>query len=98
MSNIETMFLIALGTDGSLTSYGEIPAELPEANRAANNFDVYQAAKQIVDDWESSMLVEKITRSVVAALQPSEPQSIPDAIKEKLKERGINAESVIPDA
>lgn len=93
MSQVETLFLITLGTDGSLTSYGEIPAEMPSANRLANNFDVYQAAKQIVDDWESSMLVDKITRSVLAAINPEKP-SISDKVKEALKERNINPESV----
>lgn len=87
------MFMIAIGSDGSLTSYGEIPEELPKARRLANNFDVYQAAKQIVDDWEDTMLVEKITRSVISALNPSQP-SVSDKLKEALKERNISTEGI----
>jgi hypothetical protein len=94
MQEVETLFLIAIGTDGSLTSFGEVPEDMPKPNRLANNLDVYQASKQIVDDWESGMLVDRITRSVLAAINPPAPQSVPEKLKEALKDRNINPESV----
>lgn len=92
MSKIETLFLITVNEDGTLTSFGELPKELPEVKRPANNFDVYQAAKQIVDEFEQNILANRIAQVVIGALKPAEtPMS--DRIKDKLKERGIEPES-----
>lgn len=95
MSKVETYFLIVINEDGTLTSYSELPAELPEANRTANNYDVYQSAKQIVEEFDSNLLANKVAQVVLASLQPQGP-SVPSAVKDKLKERGIDPESITP--
>jgi len=95
MSKVETYFLISINEDGTLTSYAEIPAELPEANRVANNYDVYQSAKQIVEEFDSNLIANKVAQAVLSAIQPQGP-SVPTAVKDKLKERGIDPESVTP--
>ena len=94
-TKVETYFLITINEDGTLTSYAELPETLPEANRTATNFDVFNTSKQIVDEFEQSLLVNKIVNGVLSALQPQEP-SVPDAVKDKLKERGINPEGATP--
>ena len=99
MSKVETYFLITINEDGTLTSYAELPAELPEAARQANNYDVYQAAKQIVEDFDTNLMAQKVAQTVLSALAAqSAPQgpSVPSAVKDKLKERGIDPESITP--
>ena len=95
MSKVETMFLITVNEDGTLTSYAEMPKELPEVTRLANNYDVYQAAKQVVEDFEQTLLANRIASIVAQTLKPAQP-SMSDKIKDKLKERGIDPESTTP--
>jgi hypothetical protein len=97
MSKVETLFLVTVNEDGTLTTYGEVPAELPETARIANNYDVYEAAKQIVDEFEMNLLANRVASTVISALQPQGP-SVSDTLKEKLKERGIDPESISPTA
>ena len=93
---METFFLITVNEDGTLTSYAEMPENLPEAKRVATNYDVYQAAKQIADEFEMGLLADRVATKVIATLMP--PVTTPaDAIKDKLKERGINPESATVD-
>lgn len=98
MSKVETLFLVTVNEDGTLTTYAEIPAELPEAERVATNYDVYEAAKQIVDEFNTSLVANRVAAAVIAAIQSQAPQgpNVPSSIKEKLKERGIDPESVSP--
>jgi len=95
MSNVETYFLITVNTDGTLTSYTDLPKEAPEAARKANNFDVYEAAKQIVQEFDNQLLADRIARAVLSGLAPK-AESTADKIKDALKERGIKPESVTP--
>jgi hypothetical protein len=93
---METFFLITVNKDGTLTSYAEMPEELPKAERVATNYDVYQAAKQIADEFEMGLLADRVASKVIATLMP--PVTTPaDAIKDRLKERGINPESAPVD-
>lgn len=99
MSKVETLFLITVNEDGTLTSYSELPEEMPEAARQATNFDVYQSAKQIVEDFDSNLVAQKVAQMVVQALAAqAAPQgpSVPSAVKDALKERGIDPESITP--
>jgi hypothetical protein len=94
---METYFLITVNKDGTLTSYAELPEEPLVAERVASNYDVYQAAKQIADEFEMGLLADRVASKVIATLMP--PVITPaDAIKDKLKERGINPESTPVDA
>lgn len=98
MSKVETLFLVTVNYDGTLTTYAEIPAELPEVERTANNYDVYQAAKQVVEEFDTNLLANRVAQSVIQALAAQAPQaqSVPSTLKEKLKERGIDPESITP--
>ncbi len=93
--SVETYFLITVNEDGTLTSHTEIPAELPETKRQATTWDVYSTAKQIVEEFDRQLLVDRVVVGVVNALNPQVP-TVPDAVKEALKERGINPESTAP--
>lgn len=98
MSKVETLFLLAVNEDGTLTTYAEVPKELPEVERVANNWDVYQAAKQIVEEFDTNLIANRVAQTVIQALAAQNPQgpSVPSTLKEKLKERGIDPESITP--
>jgi hypothetical protein len=93
---IETYFLVAVNDDGTFTTYTELPAEPLIAAKKATNFDVYQSCKQIAQEFDSQILVDRITRAVVASLMPPKEPTTSDKIKDALKERGINPESKQP--
>jgi hypothetical protein len=96
-NNIETFFLVTVNTDGTFTTYTEMPTEPIEATRPGTNFDVYQTCKAIADEFESQILTDRIVRALTEVLAPTTP-SIPDAIRDALKERGIDPESNAPTA
>lgn len=95
MSAVETYFFITVNEDGTLTSHTEIPAELPEQNRKATTWDVYSTAKQIVEEFDRQLLVDRIISGVVSVLNPQVP-TVSDVVKDALKERGIDPESTAP--
>ena len=95
MSDVETFFVIEVNSNGSFTSSNKLPEVAPEAARLATTYDIYQACKQITDEFENQILVERITKAVVAALNPPQ-ETVQDKVKDALKKRNINPESVEP--
>jgi hypothetical protein len=95
MSQAETYFLVVVNEDGTFTTYAEIPSELPAVTRRATNYEVYQTCKSIAEEFDTQILVDRITKSVVGTLMP-QTQTVADVVKDKLKERGIDPESVTP--
>ena len=91
---VETYFIAALAEDGQIFTLPEMPEEGIEAARPVNNYDVYQTGKQIVDEFEQSLLAQRVAETVLKALAPSAPSapSAPEKIKEALKERGFKTE------
>lgn len=90
--DVETLFLVTVYKDGRIATFGEMPEEMPTAERVANNFDVYQKCKEIVDEFEQGMLAQRVAAEVAQALNPQMPANS-DKIAEALRERGIS-----PDA
>jgi hypothetical protein len=85
---VETYFIAAVGEDGRIITMPEMPEEGVEVARPVTNYDVYQTAKQIVDEFESSVLAQKVAEVVVGLLNPAEV-STADKIQEALKKRGF---------
>jgi hypothetical protein len=92
MSEIETFFLITVNTDGTYTSYSEMPEVPPQANRPATTYDVYTASKQIAQDFDQNLLADLVVQKTLAALSAPQPSNL-DKIRAALKERGIDPES-----
>lgn len=90
---IETFFTVILHTDGSLSVALENPEKPLEAKREATNTDVFAVSKQIVQELEQAQLVERIVGTLVSVLTPPAQETVPDKVKNKLKERGIDAET-----
>lgn len=87
----ETYFIAVVAEDGKILTLPEMPEEGIETTRPVNNYDVYTTAKQVVDEFESSILAQKVAETVLRVLNPTEP-SVPDRVKDALKERGIKTE------
>lgn len=88
----DTYFIAAVSEDGRITTMPEMPEDGIEAVRPVTNYDVYQTAKQIVEEFESSVLAQKVAEVVVGLLNPAE-QSTADKIQEALKKRGVETAS-----
>lgn len=86
---VDVAFLVLAHTDGTFAVKLEDLTTPVEAARVAGTGDVFGISQQIVKEIEQQLLVSRI----VEALTPPQVQSVPDAIKEKLAERGIKAES-----
>lgn len=95
MSTTDTYFLVVVSSDGGITTFNKIPDEVPEPSHLATNWDVFQAAKQIVAEYESTLLADRVARTVLSALSP-QVDNTSEKIAAKLKERGIDPESVTP--
>jgi hypothetical protein len=59
-------------------------------SRKATTFDIYQACKEIVNDIESLMLADRVTKSVVAALTQGPNEQVKEKLRSALSERGID--------
>jgi hypothetical protein len=88
---VDVAFLVLAHTDGTFAVKLEDLTTPVETNRIANTGDVFGISQQITKEIEQQLLVSRI----VEALNP-QVQSVPDVIKEKLAERGIQAESTEP--
>jgi hypothetical protein len=93
MTEIETYFLVAVAKDSTLMTYSKLPEEMPTVERQANNYDVYQAAKQIVDEFEQTMFANKVAQIVMSSMGVTPEVPVSDKLKDKLKERGIKPEN-----
>jgi hypothetical protein len=87
----ETYFIAVIDEEGKILTFPEMPKEGIEAKRPVNNYDVYTTAKQVVDEFESSILAQKVAETVLRAINPTEP-SVSDRVKDALKERGFKTE------
>ncbi len=87
----EAYFIAAIAEDGQIITLPEMPEDGLEVARQITNYDVYTTAKQIVDEFESSILAQKVADTVLRVLNPSDP-SVSDRVKDALKERGFKTE------
>jgi hypothetical protein len=78
-------------------TYTQLPEEELTAVRQATTEDTYQTSRQIVDEIERNDLAVRVSNIVLSQLQPK-PEHVPDKIKDALKERGIDPESIAPTA
>ena len=89
MEKVELFYVVAMGEDGSLLTYTEIPEGGFEATRKATVGDIMDTSRQLVKEIETQDLVSRI----VTAINPSAP-SVTERMMEALKARGIDPESV----
>jgi hypothetical protein len=88
MEKVKTYFFLSANEDGTIGTYAEMPEALPERESVGNNYMLYELCKQIVTEFEAQIMADRVARTVVSLLQPAKP-SVPDQMKDALKERGI---------
>jgi hypothetical protein len=89
----EVFFIAATTPDGKITTLPTMPDEGIEVDRPVNNFDIYQTCKQIVDEFESTILAQKVADVLTERLGIDNQPSTAEKIASALKERGIKPES-----
>jgi hypothetical protein len=89
MDNVETYFFISINKDGTLGTMADVPETLPERERSATNYDVYQTSKQIAEEFEQTLLARRVAQEVASMLTPP-ADSVSDKVKDALRERGVN--------
>ena len=91
---IEFAFIVSQYTDGTFAAHLELPTEPLVAKRLATGVDVLQMSQTLVKEIETQTLTERIVGTLLQMLQPPvEEPTVPEAVKEKLKERGINTDN-----
>jgi len=92
MANVETMFLVTVNSDGTFTTYAELPEEIPTSNHKATTYEVYTTLRDIVREMEASFLADRVSGAVLARLAPA-PQNVANIMADALNERGIKPET-----
>ncbi len=88
---IETVFTVVVHTDGTFAVQLEQPEAPFEVQKIATTYDVFQTCQAITKEIDSQILVDRILGGLVTLLTPP-TDSVPDRVKEKLKERNIQPE------
>jgi hypothetical protein len=89
---IETAVVITLNADGTFTAHLEQPEEPFKVARVANVQDLTTLSRMVVKEIDDQQLVARIANAIVEMLTPPVEQTVPDKVKEKLKERNITPE------
>jgi len=92
----EFFYIVVRGKDGSLVTYTEMPKEDLNPERKATTGDIFATSRDIVDEVNKQDMVARITQAVVSNLMPQPEPTVADKVKEALKDRGIDPESVKP--
>jgi hypothetical protein len=84
----QAKYIVTINEDGTLAT------ESVEAGegilRTATTFDIYQSSKELVSEVEHLLLADRISKAVVAQLQPIDPSAeIKSKIIDALSDRGI---------
>lgn len=88
----ETYFIAIMAENGQVITLPEMPEGGIEAKRPVTNYDVFETSRQVVEEFNNSLLAQKVAEMVVGALNPQVPETS-DRIKEALKERGFSTDT-----
>jgi hypothetical protein len=89
---VETAFTVVLHTDGTFVANLEQLDEPVEVKRAATVNDLATVSAQLVKEIDEQQLVSRIANALASLMAPAPEMSIPEVLKEKLKERNITPE------
>lgn len=94
---IKTFYVVAVHENGAITTHLELPADLPEGLPQATVADVYETSRQIVDEFNRNLLVNKVTEALVQLLTPAPEETPQDKVREALNKRAAKADSDTPE-
>ena len=90
---IEAAFVVTINEDGTFAAHMEQPEKPFEVTRPATAYDILTISQGLVKEIEMGQLTDRIIMSLLTVMQGAAQPSTASAVKEKLKERGINPES-----
>ena len=90
-TEVETVFLVQVNTDGTFIAHLEQPEETLVAKRAPTTADVLTSSQGLVKEIEHAQLTDRILMGLVTLM--AGPPKASETVKDKLKERGIDPES-----
>lgn len=93
---VETVFVVSVFADGTFSAALEQPEEKIEVKRVATVYDVLSISQALVKEIEHGQLTDRIVMSLIQLMQAATPPTPADAVKDALKDRGIDPESVTP--
>lgn len=93
--NAEYFYIVVRDDKGQLVTFNKYPEEDIVATRTASTADMYEDAKQIVTEVDAASIASRVADLVLAKIAPETP-TISDNLRAKLKERGIDPDSVQP--
>lgn len=89
--NATFRFTITSLSDGSLQTTVEEADEINRIYRTATTYDIYQSCKEIASDIEAIMLADRVAKTVVANLQPTDDaKELRQRLLSALGDRGID--------
>jgi uncharacterized protein len=88
----ETYFIAVLAKNGQVITLPEMPEDGIQAERPVTNYDVYETSRQVVEEFNNSLLAQKVAEMVIAGMNQPAPQ-VSDKIKDALKERGFQTDT-----
>lgn len=91
MANVDFYFLVTANSDGTFSTYAEIPKDL-ESDHPASTYEMFSSMREIVQEMDASIMVDRIVNRLAGVLAPPQP-STASRVADALKERGIQPES-----
>lgn len=88
----ETYYIAVMMENGQVVTFPEMPEGGIKAARPVTNYDVFETSRQVVEEFNNSILAQKVAEMVIGALNPP-VQEPSDKIKEALKERGFSTDT-----
>jgi hypothetical protein len=88
----ETYFIAVMAKNGQVLTLPEMPEGGIQSERPVTNYDVYETSRQVVEEFNNSLLAQKVAEMVLAGMNPPAPQ-VSDKIKDALKERGFQTDT-----
>jgi len=80
-------FTVVVHEDGAVSTEA---VEGDRVQRKASTFDVFHSCREIVEDIESLLLTDRITKSVLMALSATPADEAKEKLRSALSERGID--------
>lgn len=94
---VHAAYVIVLNGDGTLNTTLVKPGSPVYfgVERESTTYDVFVTSKELVHEIESSLLADRVARTVLAGLTPTDPAAeISQKVKDALIDRGIETPTV----
>lgn len=93
MPDIRFQYTVSVNEDGSVLIDPTIPEDKKDViSREATAIDIIDASRKLVADLERQITLDTIN-SAISSLSPAPEPTVPETVKEALKERGITPEA-----